>query len=258
MSLHNMNNLLFISLLFISTLVYSEEDFTEKFNSMISEACNSEHSRTIHLNHGRYYFKKPPKPINCALTIEGDGIGSTILIRSYQGNTFLYWIRGIDQSGGGIRNLTLVADSYTNKGIAIIVEATEDESNQDNSYNRHTFTIANIAIGRISGINTSWDHGIYLDGSKNPDGRQGFAPGIRMTQIMNTTISGTNVSQIYLNKARGPNLLNVDCFIPLNGSINGILIDNNTQGVKLDSRSCQYKFVDNESNWLVYNGVRFK
>lgn len=234
------------------------EDFTSTLDSLADKACKSSDSRTIHLGFGKFYFKSPPKPFSCALHLIGDGIGSTQLIRNYQGNTFLYWTRGTDWSGGSVRDVTILAAKGTNKGIAIIVEALEDDDNQDNSYNRHTFLISNVHLGREDGINTSWDNGIYLDGSKNPDGRSGFAPGIRMTQIVNTTISGTNISQIYLNKSRGTNLLNVDCFIPLNGSFSGVIVDNNTQGVKLDSRSCAWRFNDNQSNWMVYNGIRFK
>lgn len=233
-------------------------DFTPDFDALTTKACESTLSRTVSLVHGEFHFVTKPKPFLCALNIKGDGIGSTILIRDYQGETFLYWKRGIDQSGGSIKDISIVAGKNTNGGIAIIVEAEPDSDNTDNSYNRHTFTIDHIVIGRLQNNNTSWDHGIYLDGSKNPDNTNGIAPGIRMTQISNTTISGTKVSQIYLNKARGPNLLNVDCFIPLNGSINGVLLDNNTQGVKLDSRTCSWKFLDNASNWLVYNGIRFK
>lgn len=252
--MHNMNiKLPILLLLLFSPISYAHQDFTDSFNQLVSDACNSSVSRTVHLQHGNYYFRTPPKSINCSLTLEGEGIGSTNLIRSYQGNTFLYWVRGNDHSGGALKNLTLLADENTNKGIAVIIEATEDETNLDNSFNRHSFIINNVTIGRIAGANTSWDHGIYLDGSKNPDGRRGFAPGIRMTMISNTTISGTNVSQIYLNKARGPNI-QADCFIPL-GSFHGIMIDNATQGVKIDSRSCPFKVLDGSSNTIMENGI---
>lgn len=255
-------NILKILLLLYPTLLFSallpSADDSLQLSNAINTACASNDTRSIHLGHGNFYFKTPLPPIPCSINIIGDGIGSTYLIREYDGGTFLYWKRGVDHSGGSIRYLSIGAGKNTNNGIAILVEAESDTDNQVNSYNRHTFTIDHISIGRISANNTSWSHGIYLDGSRNPDNFNGIAAGVRMTQISNTTISGTNVSQIYLNKARGPNLLNVDCFIPLNGSLNGVFIDNNTQGVKLDSRTCQYKFIDNESNWLVYNAVRIK
>jgi len=170
----------------------------------------------------------------------------------------LHWKRGTDHSGGSIKDVTILAGKGTNGGIAVYIQADKDIDNKVNSYNRHTFSITGLIIGRESGENTSWDHGIYLDGALNPDNTEGIAPGIRMTQIMNTTISGTRVSQVYLNKVRGPNLLNVDCFIPLPGSFNGVIMDNVSQGVKLDSRSCPWKFNDNESNWMVYNGIRYR
>ncbi len=258
--MHKMHALIYILLLFTSMFSYSEniDNFTEKLNSLAKSACESNESRTINFGHGDFYFKSSPDPFPCALNIKGDGIGSTKLIRQYQGGTFLVWKRGIDHSGGSIRDVTILAGDGTNKGIAILIQAETDTDNKLNSYNRHTFTIEHVTIGRVANENTSWDNGIYLDGSQNPDNNNGIAPGIRMTEITNVTISGTNVSQIYLNKARGANLLNVDCFIPLNNSINGVYLDNNTWGVKLDSRSCQYKFIDNESNWMLYNGQRIK
>lgn len=239
-------------------LSHGSDDYTNILNKLAQDACTSNQSRTITFNSGEFFFKTAPQPFSCALNILGDGIGSTTLIRQYDGDSFLFWKRGVDHSGGSIKNITIAAGEGTNHGIAILVEADKDNDNTINSYNRHTFTIDHVMIGRQSSINTSWDHGIYLDGSKNPDNSNGIAAGIRMTQISHTTISGTNVSQIYLNKARGPNLLNVDCFIPLNNSINGVILDNSTNGVKLDSRTCAWKFNDSESMWMLYNGIRYK
>lgn len=233
-------------------------DFTPQFDLIAKQTCESTISRTINLQNGEYHFLTKPQPFACALNIKGDGIGSTVLIRDFQAGAFLHWKRGQDHSGGSIKDLSVLAGKGSNGGIAVYIQADKDVDNTVNSYNRHSFTMNGLLIGRESGENTSWDHGVYLDGSLNPDNNKDIAPGIRMTQISNTTLSGTRVSQIYLNKARGPNLLNVDCFIPLNGSINGILIDNNTQGVKLDSRTCAWKFQDKESLWLVYNGIRIK
>jgi hypothetical protein len=249
----------FITLLWIiSCPLLAAEDFSLKFNQYAKEACSSSISRTIYVGNGEHHFMTPLDPFPCALNIVGDGIGSTTLIRDFQGGAFFHWMRGTDHSGGSIKDLTILAGKGTNNGIAIYVQADKDTDSSINSYNRHTFTISGIIIGRESGIDTSWNHGIYLDGALNSDNTEGIAAGIRMTQVINTTISGTNVSQIYLNKARGINLLNVDCFIPLNGSINGVLMDNVTQGVKLDSRTCAWKFQDAESIWVVYNGIRFK
>src|SRR5574338_14731 len=235
-------SLLLWSSVSFATLLPSSDD-TLQLNNAITKACNSSVSRTIYLGHGFFYFKTPLEPIPCAINIIGDGIGSTVLVRQYNSGTFLYWKRGVDQSGGSIKDLSIAADAGTNGGIAILIEAEADTDNKINSFNRHTFTIDHITIGRIAADNTSWDNGIYLDGSKNPDNNNGIAPGIRMTQISNTTISGTKVSHVYLNKARGTNLLNVDCFIPMEGSYNGVILDNNTQGIKLDSRSCPWKFL---------------
>jgi hypothetical protein len=253
-----MNYFIFLGIIINFSLIAGNADFTSQLDILAENTCNNKISRTVNLGNGNFYFKSPPKPFTCALNIKGDGIGSTVLIRDYEGGTFLQWTRGTDQSGGSIRDLTILAGEGSNKGYAILVDSDKDANSYINSYNRHFFTIYNILIGRLSSNNTSWDIGIYLDGSKNPDNTEGIAPGIRMTQISNTTISGTNISHIYLNKARGPNLLNVDCFIPLKGSINGVILDNATQGVKLDSRTCTWKFQDNNSSWIVYNGVRSK
>jgi hypothetical protein len=233
-------------------------DFTPNFDTMTTAACESTISRTVNLSQGEFHFVTKPKPFACALNIKGDGIGSTVLIRDYQAGAFFHWKRGKDHSGGSIKDASILAGKGTNGGIALYIQADKDNDPAVNSYNRHTFTIAGVIIGRESGDNTSWDHGIYLDGALNPDNSDGIAPGIRMTQIMNTTISGTRVSQVYLNKVRGPNLLNVDCFIPLPGSFNGVIMDNVSQGVKLDSRTCPWKFNDAASIWMVYNGVRYK
>lgn len=233
-------------------------DFTPDFNELTTKACESTISRTVNLNQGEFHFVTKPKPFACALNIKGDGIGSTVLIRDYQAGAFFHWMRGKDHSGGSIKDATILAGKNTNGGIALYVQADKDTDSSVNSYNRHFFTISGVAIGREVGPNTSWDHGIYLDGSANPDNNDGIAPGIRITQIINTSVSGTRVSQIYLYKARGPNLLNVDCFIPLNSSYNGVILDGATWGVKLDSRTCPWKFQDNDSNWMVYNGIRYR
>lgn len=245
--------------LILSNAVYaSDEDYSLKFNELAKSACASKASRTIHIGQGEYRFKTPITPFECALSIVGDGVGSTMLFRDFSGGAFLHWKRGLDHSGGSVKDLSIVAGKDTNGGIAIYVQAEKDTDPTVNSFNRHFFTISGVTIGREVGPNTSWDHGIYLDGSANPDNNDGIAPGIRITQIINTSVSGTRVSQIYLYKARGPNLLNVDCFIPLNSSYNGVILDGATWGVKLDSRTCPWKFQDNDSNWMVYNGIRYR
>lgn len=236
----------------------NSEDSSSKFNKMAKEACLSESSRTLTIGHGDYYFYTPLEPFPCALNIKGDGVGSTKLIRQFNGGAFLHWKRGADQSGGSIQDLAILAGKDTNKGIAIYVQSDVDTDNTVNSYNRHFFTVSGVLIGRDFTSNTSWDHGIYLDGSLNPDNTNGIAAGIRISQISNTSISGTNVSSIYLNKARGVNLLNVDCFIPINGSFAGVILDNSTQGVKLDSRSCIWRFQDDASIWMLFNGRRIR
>jgi len=254
-----LNKLLFVLLLFVGHSTHADDtDYSISFNELAKKACASSSSRTIRVGKGDFHFKTPLDPFPCALNIIGDGIGSTVFIREFQGGAFLHWKRGTDHSGGSIKDLTLLAGKDTNAGIAVYVQAEKDTNNQVNSYNRHTFTISGLLIGREVAANTSWDHGIYLDGSLNPDNNEGIAPGIRMTQIVSTTISGTRVSQIYLNKVRGINLLNVDCFIPLNNSFNGVMLDNVSQGVKLDTRSCDWRFQDAQSIWMVYNGVRFR
>jgi hypothetical protein len=248
-----------ILLLLSKSSFCNDGDYSPQFNELAKKTCASSITRTIHIGKGEYHFLTPIDPFPCALNLIGDGIGSTIFIRDFQGGAFLHWKRGTDHSGGSVKDMTIYAGKGTSGGIAVYIQADKDTSNVINSYNRHTFTISGLLIGREEvAANTSWDHGIYLDGSLNPDNNEGLSPGIRMTQIMNTTVSGTAVSQIYLNKVRGPNLLNVDCFIPLNNSFSGIMVDNVSQGIKIDSRSCAWRFQDTQSSWVVYNGVRFR
>ena len=115
---------LFLILFSFNCHSMGSNDFTSTLDSLAEKACKSSESRTIHLGFGKFYLRTPPKPFNCALHLLGDGVGSTQLIRAYQGNTFLYWTRGTDWSGGSVRDMTILAGKGTNKGIAIIVEAT--------------------------------------------------------------------------------------------------------------------------------------
>jgi len=221
--------------IFLSPL---EEDNTANFNDAVKSACSSLASRTINFSHGNFIFKSAPDPIPCAINIMGDGIGSTTLIRQYNGQTFLKWTRGIDHSGGSIKNLTILAGSGTNKGIAILIEAIADKTNKENSYNRHSFFIDNIIVGRESTTNTSWDFGLYLDGSKNLDGNVNSAPGIRAIFVDHSTFGGTNISNVYVNTGRGIDL-HIECYTPLNGSKASVKMNKATQSVLLNSRNCE-------------------
>lgn len=212
--------------------------------------------RTLHLPAGAFNLLTKPKAIPCALTIVGQGKGATRIARRYPGawSYMFMWTRGLDESGGAIRDLSLEAGPGTVGGIAIYVVAVADPNASSNSLNRHSFLIDNVHIGRVDG-SASWAQGIYLDGYQNPDNSNGIAPGIRGAYVSRTSVSGTTSASVYLYKARGV-WLEMDCYIPLAPSSSAfVALDGKTQSVRLDTRSCSFAFVDSQSTGAILNNV---
>lgn len=231
-------------------------DATPAFNQAVSTLCNSANDRQLILTAGVFSFLTPPAPIPCAVTIIGQGKGATRLIRRYSGGGFLVWTRGVDQAGGGIRNTQVEAGVNTTNGIAILVQALPDTDPNTNSLNRHSFEIDNVIVGREH-ASASWYVGVYFDGSQNPENDAGIAPGIRAPFVTRTTISGYLQSAIYLNKTKNA-LLEVDCYIPLQGAGPVIYMGNVTVGTVIETRSCVPTWVDNASNFLLWNWQRYR
>ncbi|HXK53494.1 MAG TPA: hypothetical protein PK405_02300 [Hyphomicrobiales bacterium] len=233
----------------------SAENDTPAFDAAVALVCApSSQTRTIHFPAGDIEFVTPPQPMPCAVTLKGEGLGATQLIRRYSGGGFLHWVRGVDHRGGGLAALSVIAGSGTNGGIAVLVSATPDTDGTVNSYNRHSFVIDNVLVGRESPADTSWDFGLYLDGSKNPDGNADSVPGIRDVTVSRSTFGGTNTASVYLNRARGTDL-HIECYTPLNGSFVGVVLDNGTDSVRLQTRgNCGYRSNDGTGRNLQYNG----
>lgn len=228
-------------------------DATPALNSAAAKVCDSATDRRLNVaTVGTINFYTPPDAFGCALQLSGQGT-ATVLTRQYSGGTFLQWVRGVDQSGGAIYDINVAAGPNTHDGVAIYIKATPDTDGTVNSFNRHSFRIDAVLVGRRDGT-SDWMQGIYLDGSQNPDGNPNSAPGIRGGWITRTSVSGTVGGSIYLHKARGWNI-NAECYIPLDGSFAGIVADGNTQGVQIISRGCGARFVDVASNGMTLNGV---
>ena len=92
-----------------------------------------------------------------------------------------------------------------------------------------------------------------FDGSGNPDGDVKFAAGIRAPYMLRTSVSGTTKASVRLAMTRGF-VAQVDCYIPLNGSLSGIEIDRKSQGIKIESSSCAVRLVDSDSEMPILNG----
>lgn len=229
-------------------------DSRPAFDAAIDQLCSPlSRDRIMHIVTGVFRFATQPKPIACALTIVGQGKGATRLIRGFSNSYFLMWTRGLDQSGGGLRDIQIEAGAGTTGGIGVYIQAFADTDPNTNSLNRHSFIIDNVLIGREASANTSWSEAIYLDGSQNPDNSNGIAPGIRFPIITRTSVSGTTNVSVYLNKARAAQL-DIGCFIPLNGSTHYIYMANATWGTRLETNSCAY-FIADTSKGLMLNGV---
>lgn len=245
------------SLLFITDLqaqleLPSNADATPALDAAAAATCKSKTNRIIQLPAGVYYFSTQPKPFTCALNLIGQGKGATRLIRNYSGGAFLEWQRGTDQSGGSVSNMNIEAGPKTQNGIAIYIKATADSDASQNSYNRHSFSIDNVLVGRsVEGC--SFDFGLYLDGSQNPDNNKNSVPGIRGIYVARSSFGGTNKASIYLNKARGIDL-HAECYTPVNNSFGGVVLDNETRSVRLDTRTCLWATWDNTGTGMIFNG----
>ena len=228
-------------------------DATPALNSAAAKICDSSSDRHLNIaTVGTINFLTAPDAFGCALQLSGQGT-ATILTRRYSGGKFLQWVRGVDQSGGAISDINVSAGSNTHGGVAIYIRATPDTDGAVNSFNRHSFRIDAVLIGRRDGT-SDWEQGIYLDGSQNPDGNPNSAPGIRGGWITRTSVSGTTGGSIYLHKARGWHI-NAECYIPLKGSFSGVVADGDSQGVQIISRSCGARFVDAASGDVMLNGL---
>ena len=224
-------------------------DATPAFNAAAEAGCTSPSTRSLHIPAGTYTFRTPPAQINCALSVIGEGKGATTLVRAYNGGRFLVWGRGTDQSGGGLRDMSIAADTGTNGGTAVLIIATVDADDTVNSYNRHSFFIDNVQVGRQAVDNTSWDYGLYLDGSANDNGDPKLAPGIRGIYVDRSSFGGTRVANVYLNKARGV-VFKGECYTPLNGSVALVSAENKTSSVLMESRNCTLRSLDHTATDL--------
>ncbi|MGH6771115.1 MAG: hypothetical protein ACRECO_19070 [Xanthobacteraceae bacterium] len=221
-------------------------DATPALNAVIASVCSSQTDRTIKLPAGVYNMRTVPNAIGCAANVIGEGRGSTQLVRRYSGGYMLKWTRGIDQSGGSVQGMSLMAGAGTSGGVALLIEAIADTDPTINSFNRHSFMVDNVMIGREA-VGASFAQGIYFDGSKNPENTIGIAPGIRLPTVMRTSISATTGEHVRLNKAVSARLHQVECYIPLDGSWLWVTLDNATDGVLLQSESCGFRIVDSAS-----------
>lgn len=228
-------------------------DATPAFDSAVASTCASPDNRTLKYPAGTFEFLTPPQPIPCALRVVGEGPGGTTFVRGYNGGSFLQWVRGTDHSGGALRDLTIAAGAGTTGGIAILITATPDTSSSVNSYNRHSFLIENVVVGRMA-TNASWASALYLDGAANPDGNPNSVPGIRGVYIDKSTFGGATTASIYLNKARGTEIRG-ECYTPVNGGFAGVMMGNGTDSVLLQTRNCGWT-ADGSSKGMMLNGVR--
>lgn len=230
-------------------------DATPAFDTAVTAACASTDNRTLKYPAGTFTFLTPPQPIPCALRLAGEGIGATTFVRGYSNGGFLQWTRGTDHSGGTLRDMAVLAGAGTTGGIAILITATADMSGLVNSYNRHSFLIENIQVGRVSDLNTSWSFGLYLDGAANPDHNPNSpAAGIRGTYVDKSTFGGATTASIFLNKARGPEI-RAECYTPIGNGFAGVMMANGTESVLLQTRNCNWS-VDASSKGMMLNGLR--
>lgn len=229
-------------------------NFTPAFDAEITRLCATQNDRILDLTAGRYEFQTPPRPIPCAIVLQGQGIGATYIVRTFSGANLFEWSRGTDHGGGGIKDASIASAQNATGGAAIKITATPDTDPTINYFNRHSFIAQNLQIGRESGINSNWEYGIWLDGSRNPENQNGIAPGIRTVSIQGVTVSGTRTASALLDKAKGSNI-ELDCYIALDGSLQGIIIQNISEGTRIESRNCLYQ-MDDSSSWVQLNGTR--
>lgn len=250
-------------------------DATPYFNAAVSTVCQAQYpSRTIRFGAGFYDFRTAPGPMPCAVNLFGDG-AATNLAREYStaspDEPFLAWTRGLDASGGSIRDMTVLADVGSNGGVAIAVIATRDPpinfDTNTNSLNRHSFIASNVRVGRAAYNNTSWDVALKLDGSANPSPAkcegannvptplQGTdpdctAPGIRAPRIIAMQVSGTRQHSVVLDYARDVQI-DVGCYIPIGNSRADIWVIDHSAGVLQQSRACEMNAGDATVTTLV-------
>jgi hypothetical protein len=245
-----------VSALLSSHALADPVDATPGLDAAAAIACASTESRTVNLPARTLTFLTRPKPFACALTLAGGGIGATVLERRYSGGSFLHWQRGGDHSGGALRNLSVLAGPGTSGGVAVLIEATPDTDGSVNSYNRHSFIIENVIVGRAEpSTATYWDFGLYLDGSLNPYGNPASVPGIRGVYVDKSTFGGAKTASIYLNRAIGTEL-RAECYTPINGGFAGVVLNNETDSVFLQTRNCAWASWDGTGKGMILNGAR--
>jgi hypothetical protein len=122
----------------------------------------------------------------------------------------LTFTRGLDHSGGSVRNLNIEPGAETEGGVAILVEALPDSDGSVNSLNRHSFLIDNVQVGRNKAGSGSFEYGLLFDGSQNPDGNPNSVPGLRGVYVWSSSFGATTGANVYLNLVRGA-YLNVEC-----------------------------------------------
>jgi hypothetical protein len=215
--------------------------------------CQSKDDRTLKIPAGDYWFDAAPEPFPCALNIIGDGIGGTRLIRNFSGAPyyFLSWVRGTDHSGGSLRKVSIDAADGTFGGIAVWVKATADTDSSVNSFNRHSWIMEDVVIGRLT-TNAGWNFGVYLDGYRNPDGNPNSVPGIRGIWISRSSAGGATIASFYLYKARGVDI-HAECYTPLSPGAAAVKLDGATDSVLVTSRNCDAVYVDSLSMNLFLN-----
>jgi hypothetical protein len=150
-------------------------DNTPALTSAIA-ALKGNKKRCIHFGVGRYSFNTPPPAIDVGIILDGENRPETMLIRNYNGSTYPTFIEfeggWVDPSvsgtvyggsGGGIRNMQLMAANGTSGGIAIWLLARPCSTAVPTT---SMVTLENIEVLGEGSTRGSWNYSLYVDGSQ--------------------------------------------------------------------------------------------
>lgn len=162
-------------------------DTTAAFNAALAE-CAASGKRTVYFPSGVYKFSSKPNDITYGVTLVGDGITSTTLVRGYSAAStqegFLVWT-GQNGNGGGCRDMSVQAGQSTALGTAIKLIAASGYSPDGSNFKNLWLTVQGAPAG-------TWSYTVYIDGMARSSPQ-----GVRDVHFSNVHVFGAGTRAFY-------------------------------------------------------------
>lgn len=165
---------------------------------------------------GSYLFSTKPNAIDGGVTLQGEGMGRTVLIRGYaeadatRGFIDMTCSSGRSNAGGGLSNLQISLGAGTSGGSAINIESSSTVGNG-------LLTIQEVNVSGAGSCNYS----LRLDGSAKTASPQG----VRTVTVLNSYFFQADIQGIYAKSVNHLSIVNTGVFATGANPNAGLVVD---------------------------------